>query len=240
MKKILSILAVLGSGLIQAQVPEPTSSFKKTYLATVSESILSLGNLGSTQTYIDGPLVSVPAEPVTSQPIPRFSAFLHFGEQLHINFANAIGMYTGFGIRNMGMINRLNDSIKVKQRVYSFGVPLAIKVGDMGKKRYAAFGAELEFFFNYKQKTFLGSGRGEKVEKFNEWASNRTELLQPSVFAEFCFGKGNYLRIRYYLFDFLKQGNQTYKVNNVTHLWIPQQSQLFALSYGQVISKKRK
>ena len=84
MKKTLSILAVMVSGLIQAQVPEPTSSFKKTYLATVSESILSLGNLGSTQTYIDGPLVSVPAERITSQPIPRFSAFLHFGEQIHM------------------------------------------------------------------------------------------------------------------------------------------------------------
>jgi hypothetical protein len=240
MKKSLLFFGLFVATASNAQVPEETSSFKKTYLATVSETILSLGNLGSTTTYIDGPLLSVPPPPVTSQPIPRFSAFLHFGEQIHINFVNALGMYTGFGIRNMGMINRLNDSIKVKQRVYSFGIPLAIKVGDMGKKRYAAFGAELEFFFNYKQKTFLGSGRGEKIEKFNEWASNRTELLQPSVFAEFCFGKGSYLRLRYYLSDFLNKGNQTYKVNGVTHLWIPEQSQLFALSYGKVLSKKRK
>jgi len=240
MKKLFVIAACLQLGSAFAQDPQEVNSYKKSYMATVSESILSLGNVGNWNvSSVNGLPVNV-ATNFKADPIPRFSSFFHFGEQIHLNFASSVGIYTGFGIRNMGMINRLSDSVKVKQRVYSFGIPLAFKVGDMGKKRYAAFGAELEFFFNYKQKTFKGDGRGEKVEKFNEWASDRTELLNPSVFAEFCFGKGSYLKIRYYLNDFLVPNKQTYTVDGVTVGWTPQGSQLFAISYGKVLSKKRK
>lgn len=240
MKRIIAVFAFAIPFALQAQVPEATSSYKKTYLATVSESILSLGVIDNYTVNSINELPFMPPEPQSTQPLPRFSAFLHIGEQIHVNFSNTFGFYTGFGLRNMGMINRLNDTVRVKQRVYSFGVPLAFKVGDMGKKKYATFGAELEFFFNYKQKTFLGEGRGDKVEKFNEWASDRTDLLNPSVFAEFCFGKGSYLKIRYYLNDFLRPGNQTFKIDGNVYHWTPNQSQLFALSYGRVITKKRK
>ncbi|MEX1189025.1 MAG: hypothetical protein WED33_07185 [Bacteroidia bacterium] len=240
MKKNLLLVALCLPLLGLAQIPETVSNYKKTYLATVSETILSLGYVDSwTINSINGNPVNAPVSE-SVEPIPWFSAFFHLGEQIHVNFNNTFGFYTGFGIRNMGMINRLNDTIKVKQRVYSFGVPLAIKIGDMGMKRYAAFGAELEFFFNYKQKTFLGTGRGDKVEKFNEWVSDRTPLLNPSVFAEFCFGKGSYLKIRYYLADFLVPGKQSFKASGSTYNWSPQQSQLFAVSFGRVITKKRK
>jgi hypothetical protein len=240
MKKYFLFAALSLPIFVSAQVPETVSTYKKSYLATVNESILSLGDVGSwTLTSVNGNPVNVGSSE-SIQPVPRFSAFFHLGEQIHVNFSNTFGFYTGFGVRNMGMINRLNDTIRIKQRVYSFGVPLAIKIGDMGKKKYASLGAELEFFFNYKQKTFLGEDRGDKVEKFNEWASDRTELLNPSVFAEFCFGKGTYLRIRYYLADFLVPGKQTFKVQGNEFGWAPQRSQLFALSYGRVITKKRK
>lgn len=241
MKKVILISLLSFPVLANAQVPEEEKpKYKKSYWATASESILSLGDIGSVsinpQSYPLGTLV--PME--RADPIPRFSAFFHLGEQFHMNLSNTFGFYTGFGLRNMGMINRLNDSIRIKQRVYSLGIPVALKIGDMGKKHFVSLGAELELFFNYKQKTFLGSGRGEKVEKFNEWASDRTELLNPSVFAEFSFGKGHYLKFRYYLNDFLVAGKQTYKVGGVTNTWLPERSQLFAVSYGRVISKKRK
>lgn len=240
MKKALIIGLIAFPLIYNAQVPEEKPTFRKSYWATVSESILSLGDVGNVSISAGStPLGTVlPIE--RAQAVPRFSAFLHLGQQYHLNLSNTFGFYTGYGVRNMGMINRLNDTIRIKQRVYSFGVPVAFKIGDMGKKHYVSLGAELEFFFNYKQKTFLGSDRGKKVEKFNEWASDRTELLNPSVFAEFCFGKGHYLRFRYYLNDFLKAGNQTYKVNGVDYSWLPEKSQLFALSYGRIISQKRK
>jgi hypothetical protein len=221
--------------LSMGQTTEKPMPTQRTYFATVSEGILSVGNLGNVT-------INTPnTESVnTPNPIPRYSAFFHFGEQFHLNFGKSLGLYSGIGVRNIGMINRLNDTIKVKQRVYALGIPVGIKIGDMQKRVYAALGAELELFFNYKQKTFLGSGRGEKVEKFNEWFSDRTPLLNPSLFVEFNFKKGTYLKLRYYPMNFLVADKQNFTVNNIKTGFRPETSQLFALSFGRVIGKKRK
>jgi hypothetical protein len=219
------------------QTTEKPAPIKRSYFATVSEGILSIGNLGKVELYNPSSGLYDSNEP---NPIPRYSTFFHFGEQLHVNLGKSFGLYTGIGVRNIGMINRLNDTIKVKQRVYALGVPVGIKLGDMQKRVYAALGAELELFFNYKQKTFLGSGRGDKVEKFNEWFSDRTPLLNPSLFVEFNFKKGTYLKLRYYPMNFLVADKQNFTVNNVKTGFRPETSQLFALSFGRVIGKKRK
>ena len=55
-----------------------------------------------------------------------------------MNLGKSFGIYTGIGVRNIGMINRLNDTIKIKQRVYALGIPVGIKLGDMQKRVYAA------------------------------------------------------------------------------------------------------
>jgi hypothetical protein len=223
------------------QTMEKPAPIKRSYFATVSEGILSVGNLGRVDFYSD--LSKVPENSFSGNepnPIIRYSAFFHFGEQFHVNFGKSFGLYTGIGVRNIGMINRLNDSIKVKQRVYALGVPVGIKLGDMQKRVYLALGAELELFFNYKQKTFLGSGRGDKVEKFNEWFSDRTPLLNPSLFLEFKFKKGTYLKLRYYPLNFLVADKQNFTVNQIKTGFRPETSQLFALSFGRVIGKKRK
>ena len=239
-KRTIALLGICLPVLLSAQMPETKPSYLKNYYATVSEGILSIGNMGNVKYYspILGSGFSYASD--KTEPIVRYSTFLHLGEQLHVNFSNTVGIYTGIGMRNIGMINRLNDSVKVKQRVYTVGIPLAFKIGDMGKKAYAAFGAELELFLNYKQKTFKGSGRGDKVEKFNEWFSDRTELFNPSVFAEFNFGKGSYIKLRYYLMNFLVSDKQNYTINSTTIGFRPEKSQMFALSFGRVIGKKRK
>ena len=223
--------------LSMGQTTEKPLPIQRTYFATVSEGILSVGNLGNVT--INTPNTES-SSVNTPNPIPRYSTFFHIGEQFHVNLGKSFGLYTGVGVRNIGMINRLNDSIKVKQRVYALGVPVGIKIGDMQKRLYAALGAELELFFNYKQKTFLGSGRGDKVEKFNEWFSDRTPLLNPSLFVEFNFKKGTYLKLRYYPMNFLVADKQNFTVNNIKTGFRPETSQLFALSFGRVIGKKRK
>ena len=217
---------------------ETPLKIKKNYFATVSEGILSVGNLGKVTLY--NPNKGIGDFGNEPNPIIRYSTFFHFGEQFHVNLGKSIGLYTGIGVRNIGMINRLNDTIKVKQRVYALGIPVGIKLGDMHKRVYAALGAELELFFNYKQKTFLGSGRGEKVEKFNEWFSDRTPLLNPSLFVEFNFKKGTYIKLRYYPMNFLVADKQNFTVNKIKTGFRPETSQLFALSFGRVIGKKRK
>ena len=76
-----------------------------------------------------------------------------------MNLGKSIGLYTGIGVRNIGMINRLNDTIKLKQRLYALVVPVGIKLGDMQKRVYAALGAEFELFFNYKE---VGEGTSKR------------------------------------------------------------------------------
>lgn len=67
-------------------------------------------------------------------------------------------MYTGFGIRYVGMINDLNDSVRVKQRTYNVGIPVAVKFGNMNSWQ-GALGFEAEFAVAYKQKVYVN---GEK------------------------------------------------------------------------------
>jgi len=236
MKKIFAAIFIFTFVGVFGQTVTPSQTYLKQYFASSSETILSAGILGNV--VVKNTATGVTST-VTTEVIPRFSAFIHLGGQFHFNFSNGFGIYTGLSLRNTGFINRFSDSVKVKQRVYSVGIPVAIKLGNMGKKSYLAIGAEAEFFFNYKQKTFFGSDRGEKVEKFNEWFSNRTELFNPSVFLELTFGKSNYIRLKYYLNNFLVSNMQNYTINGVTYSFVPEKSQLFAVSIGKVIIPKR-
>jgi len=243
MKNLYLLFAILISAKLFAQQDfstDPKPTFRKHYSASVSELIFSGVMLGNVSIFNPDVLSTTPITTNESNTIPRFSLFFHLGEQFHFNFANSFGIYTGIGVRNTGMINRIADTLKVKQRVYSVGVPLAIKLGNMGKKSYLALGGEIEFFFHYKQKTFLGTGRGNKVEKFDEWLSNRHNLINPSVFVEYVGGKGTYIRLRYYLNEFLLPGKQTLRVNNVNYRWVPEQSTFVSLSIGTVVADKRK
>ncbi|MBL0343173.1 MAG: hypothetical protein IPP71_21275 [Bacteroidetes bacterium] len=148
-KSILILIAILFFKISGAQ----DSSGIKPYWKSASELIFSLGNveaLGAGNQNMD---VSA---------VLRFSAFFHFQEQLHFDFGNNFGMYTGIGIRNVGFINKLNDSITLKQRVYSLGIPIAFKLGNLPGGFYVAAGAEGELFFHYKQKVFYDDEKFKK------------------------------------------------------------------------------
>lgn len=218
---IALLLIIFSLNSLFAQEVEPT---KRTYLRSAGEIIFSNGIL-------DIPNVS---------PVVRFSMFFHINEQYHIDLNNNVGFYTGLGLRNVGMINRLGDSIRLKQRVYSLGIPLALKIGNIKSGKYFAIGGEAEFFFNYKQKTFL-NGRQNKIDKFNEWFSNRVNLFNPSVFAEYHFKGKRYIRLKYYLNDFLVAGRQSLRVAKDAPygVFTPEQSTLFYISVGSYIRKIR-
>lgn len=236
--RFTAVFVALLPMLAVAQIGEETTTFKRSYFASASEVIFGMANTGNTTLSTpEGVLLST----ATPNPVPRFTVFFHAATQFHMNLSNAIGFYTGLGIRNVGMINRFGDTIRVKQRGYSVGVPLALKLGNMGRKSYLALGAEAEYFFHYKQKTFIGSGRGDKREKSNQWFSNRINAFNPSLFLEMNFGRGNYLRLKYYLFDFLNDTTeQSFTNNGIRTVFKPERSQLFLLSYGRVVSKKKK
>lgn len=165
--------------------------------------------------------------------VVRFSAFINQQLQYHIDFGNHAGMYTGLGIRNVGFIHKFGDTLKIKQRVYTLGVSLALKAGNMEKGVYLAAGSEIEMFFHYKEKTFLHGAK----KKNSEWFSSRTDLFHPSLFAEIGLGHGFYVRYRYYLTDFLRKKEVTFP-GNITIPYDNSPSQLMYISVGTMFSKK--
>jgi hypothetical protein len=201
----------------------------KFYSKNANEFIFSWGNVNEDSSSN----VNFPGGSVNAEPVIRFSAFFNSQEQFHYDFNNALGFYTGIGVRNVGFINNFGDSIKVKQRQYTLGVPLALKLGSLRKGFYLAFGGELELFFNYKQKVFYNNSKA----KFSEWFSSKNaNLINPSVFAELNFKQGQYIRFRYYINDFLKENRNGINYNSgkvLPYDFTP--SQLMYISIGTAI-----
>ncbi len=200
---------------VTTTIPAPAN---KMYTKSVSEIIFSWGDVEATGLDVS--------------PIVRFSAFLHLGEQWHKDFSNKAGFYTGLSLRNVGMINDLNDSVRVKQRVYTAGIPIALKFGNM-QGTHIALGAEAEFAINFKQKVFVN----DEKSKTNEWFSDRTEIFLPSAFAEIHTKQGGYIKFKYYLTDFLVQDKQKINVTNVN--FVPTKSQMMYVSFGFALDSKK-
>lgn len=146
----------------------------------------------------------------------RFTLFFHTQQHANLDFNDRIGLFTGFGIRNVGFIVEdyyqnvgfsnitdedinWNKNTKIKRRSYSLGFPLAFKVGSFDKHFFFFAGGEYEWMFHYKQKQFLD---GNKT-KFTEWNSNRVTTWIPSLFAGVQFPQGFRLKFKYYMDDFL-------------------------------------
>jgi hypothetical protein len=130
----------------------------------------------------------------------RFTVFLHLGQNHHYDFSDNIGFFTGYGLRNIGIITDENN-IKIKRRTYSLGIPLALKAGSFRKHFYFYGGGEYEWFFHYKQKQFID---GDKTRQ-SKWFSDRTKAFNPSVFGGIQFPGGINMKFKYYLNDFLNR-----------------------------------
>lgn len=167
----------------------------------------------------------------------RFSGFFNFQYQYHYDFSRTVGFMTGFGVRNVGFINSIGDSIKLKQRVYSFGVPLALKVGRLPDDLTFSLGVEPELFFHYKQKAIYDD---EKYKKMG-WFSNRVNLINPSLFFEVRFKSNSFIRCKYYLRDVLVEGKQSVNLGEKGVYFNPENSKMFYISLGvSVLEQPRK
>lgn len=219
MKKVVLLVVAAACSM---QVKAQTSSGSKPYLSTSSELIFSWGN--------------VEAKSLGSSNYPnailRFTCFLHIQEQIHFDMSNKAGIYAGLSIRNVGIINDLNDSVKIKQRVYTAGIPVALKLGNMNGT-YLALGAEAEFALNYKQKVFVH----DEKHKTNIWFSDRTNIFLPSAFVEVHTSQNLYLKFKYYLTDFLVADKQQVNVAGVSY--VPTKSQMMYISIGACIPDRK-
>ncbi len=149
----------------------------------------------------------------------RFTLFFHTQHHVNLDLNNNIGLFTGFGIRNIGLIKEdeyqnigfmgvdldhpdYNKNAKIKRRSYSLGFPVALKLGSFRDHFFLYGGYEYEWMFHYKQKLFID---GEK-HKFKEWTSDRVNSWIPAVFGGIQFPGGLNLKFKYYLEDFLNPG----------------------------------
>lgn len=131
---------------------------------------------------------------------PRYTIFLHIGMTYHYNFSKGVGMFTGLHLKNIGFIDKYKaEDSTVKRRVYALGVPLAFKFGRVDHDFFFFVGAEANLAINYKEKGFVN--RSDK-DKFNEWFSERTPLIIPSIFMGIQ-GKILYTKLNFYPTNFM-------------------------------------
>jgi hypothetical protein len=213
---------VLGIGLVSLTA---TSAYcqmdppKNKYWFSSYEFIFSLSDIGAPD--------SLPQDLYSSSNM-RFSGFINSQYQYHYDINRNFGLMTGFGFRNVGFINNIGDTIKLKQRVYSFGVPVAMKFGKLPGGYSVTLGVEPELFFHYKQKAIYDD---EKYKKMG-WFSNRVNLINPSVFVDFRFKNGFFLRYKHYLLDVLVPENQSVSVGEKSVVYVPETSKMYYLSFG--------
>ncbi|MFY8020952.1 MAG: hypothetical protein ACOVP1_07135 [Bacteroidia bacterium] len=193
----------------------------KTYGTSETELIFSFADYRKAGQSINTPL--------------RFSCFLHLGNLYHMDLNKNFGLFTGYGLRNIGFSSTEGDST-IKRRNYYLGVPVGIKIGEVGNGTYVYLGAEAELALNYKEKLFVA---GKKIEsaKFNTWFSERTNLFMPSVFLGLNTKSGMNVKFRYYLQDFY---NKNFTENGVKIYNNVESSQIFYFSIGWNVSNARK
>ncbi len=136
--------------------------------------------------------------------IPRFTYFFNTSVDANMKAGKHLNIFTGLSIKNLGLIIRENDSTRVKHRVYTFGAPLGIKILMANKKVIFKAGADLNMAFNYRWKTIVGKTK----TTHNEFFSDKTALLFPSVFAGLSV-EGFSVTASYYLNNFFHQPVQS-------------------------------
>jgi hypothetical protein len=167
-----------------------TSAQKKMYTTTGTETIFSWASAKWNGADVNS--------------ITRFSPVFNFQSQVHMDQSEHVGLFTGLSFRNVGFI--YDDPAVAKQRwkarVYSLGIPIGIKVGNMNGG-FLFGGYEIEFPLNFKEKRFLND---DKQEVNNYWFGSRTPSLYHTVFAGIQTKYGAQIKFKYYLTNFFNKG----------------------------------
>ncbi len=228
-------IPVLGQDIITSLLKDSSRTpINKWYRMSATELIFSGGEVKSGGMTLDN--------------VVRFSAFFHVGAQSHYNFNNTFGIYTGLGLRNIGLINRIhiNDALgdmTLKQRAYSIGVPLALKIGNMKKGAFLALGGEAEFMFAYKEKLLYNDQKIKNYETIGHWfAGDYINTFNPSLFADIRFKSGSYIRFKYYMNDFLKSRDRLLLPPTTTTYvhYNPESSKMFYIAIGTSFRERLK
>jgi hypothetical protein len=203
----------------------------KIYDVTTWEFIFSLSDV----TLSDEFTAQYPNAEITKSNV-RFTPFFNIGEYWNFDFGDNFGLYTGAGIKNIGLITdeRLPDLVgsdqlvdyKIVRRLYTAGIPLAFKLGSFKEHLYFFAGGEYEFALHYKEKYWSETqSRSGSKTKYREWFGKQTPLTMPSLFAGVQLPGGFNIKFSYYLNDFLdnnyskgrnSEAGQPYNISDLT------------------------
>jgi len=191
------IQTVICSQVVSAHQPgddEVVFTPKKLYLSNSYDGALF------TAMFDNGPLPLNGGLP-TSVNTVRFTWFLNTGFNLSYDFSSSVGIFTGLGLKNIGYIEKIKplDST-IKRRVYTIGLPVGIKVGNLRRKTYGFLGGGVDVPFNYREKGYIK--KGDK-DKYNEWFSERTAAYMPYGFVGVSLNPGIYFKLQYYPGNFM-------------------------------------
>ena len=196
--KILICLAVFSLSFTAQCFSQSKESPSQAYVTSGGELIFSLANIEQNGSGEGSTL--------------RFSPVVNFQVMLNKDMGKNFGLFTGLALRNVGYItNDYKDPsnnlvFKKKFRTYNLALPVGFKVGDLNKTFFYG-GYEIELAFSYKEKTYEG---GDKINKVTGWFSDRNELFQHGFLAGVQFPGGVNVKFKYYLSEF---HNQDYTTN---------------------------
>lgn len=190
---------------------------KKVYSSTSFEIIFSFSDISSANNGYSN--------------VMRFAPVFNFQWLINYDLTNNIGLFSGLDIRNLGYIEQnksLEPEIKTKHRVYTFGLPVGFKLGNIGKGNFLYFGYEIEWAWNYKEKRFEN---GIKVGKIVDWNSSRINEWQSSVLAGINLKCGVNVKFKYYFQNLMDGDYMKYDSDGQeTYPYADQNSQVFYVS----------
>lgn len=234
MKKLtllFALLFILGAGNTYAQ---------NIYPVTGGELIFSNGTVEFNDAYMQ----QFPNAQASGVPL-RFTMFFHLSQDWHFDINEHFGFFTGLGIKNVGLISDemlYNGSpgiesyqpYKIVRRLYTGGIPFALKFGSFKDHLYIYAGGEFEFGIHYKEKYWNSHDRSGSKTKTSKWFASQTEGILPSAIIGLQFPQGINLKFKYYMNDFL---NHDYaNTNFVSDLTRYKTSQVWYLSLSYQIN----
>jgi len=195
--KILICVAVFSLSFTVLCFSQSKESPSKAYVTSGGELIFSLASIEQNGNNENATL--------------RFSHVVNFQVMVNKDLSKNFGLFGGLALRNVGYI--MNDYIdsngleyKKKFRSYNIGISFGLKVGNLDKTFFYG-GYEIEFPISYKEKTYDG---GDKIDKITGWFSNRQESFQHGFFVGIQFPYATSLKFKYYLSEF---HNRDYTTN---------------------------
>jgi len=146
--------------------------------------------------------------------IMRWAPVLNIQYIYNFDMNKNLGFFVGFDMRNLGFIWKDDKGQRWKHRVYTVGVPLGIKLGNLKSGMFFYAGGQIEYAFNYKEKYFLN---GSKEDKNVYWFTDRVNIFQASVLAGINFPYGFNIKFKYYFTDLLNTGYEAFDENGVKY-----------------------